>query len=307
MEEWMKIRIRLIFSLIAWALVFSAFSCGEKEDASVAERTLDKKSRREDHGAKSKQEQERVAKRAKEIGVKTAFLKVIIEEAGFELVNYRRFPVARAGEKGATVVYQSKGKTDSGGVIYLKGTGETLAPCWHWYFENVAPDSTCPVEVNRDGLWDIRILLKDGGILEFIQEETFTMLGSTRDDWIALNGFSSPATDPDHAMWKCFDGNTRTAWRSSLEGRDEVYMEVSAPLGIGKGILSIQTLDQGRPRECLLYADGKVAQQFTLENEKGLQKIRVEEAVLAAKKIRFAVASTYGDENQVSIAELSLE
>jgi hypothetical protein len=182
-----------------------------------------------------------------------------------------------------------------------------MLPSWHWYFENVAPDSTCPVELNRDGLWDIRILLEDGGFLEFIQEETFTLSAHNRDDWIAMNGSSSPAADPEHAMWKCFDGNENTAWRSSLKNHEEVYVELSAPFGIKRGILTVQTLDKDRPKECRLYADGKVVQKFKLQDETGIQKIRVEEAVMAAKKIRLAILSTFGKSSQVSIAELSLE
>jgi len=230
----------------------------------------------------------------------------IIKTAGYESVAYRSFPFTRVGERGEVVVYRADG-ADRGGVIFLKTIDGQVSPSWHWYFDDAAPDSAYPMEINEDGLWDLRVVMTGGQVREFLQEQTFTLSGRLRNDWIALNGTCSPSTDSGHEMWRSFDGNPNTSWRSSLAGRDEVYLEVSTPFGLHRGILTVHTQDEGRPKECRLLLDGKVVQSFKLKNKTARQRIQIKSSAQKIKTARLAVLSIHGPGQEVSIAEFSLE
>lgn len=230
----------------------------------------------------------------------------IISSAGFESVAYRSFPFSRVGDGGEMVVYRTAG-ADRGGVVYLKTIGGQAAPSWHWYFSDAAPDNVQPLEINEDGLWDVRIIMADGQARDFLQGQTFTLGGELRNDWIALNGNCSPPTGPGHEMWRCFDQDPRTSWRSSLAGRDEVYIEVNTPFGLRRGILTVHTIDEGRPKECRLLLDGQEVQRFSLKNETASQRIQIKSTAQNIKTARLAVLSIHGQEQVVSIAEFSLE
>jgi len=230
----------------------------------------------------------------------------IIRMAGFESVVYRSFPFSRLGDGGEVVVYRAAG-ADRGGVIYLKTLSGQVAPSWHWFFDDAAPDSVYPVEINEDGLWDVRVVMAGGQVREFLQEQTFTLSGELRNDWIALNGSCSPPTDQGHELWRCFDGDPRTCWRSSLAGRDDVYLEVRTPFGLQRGILTVCTLDEGRPKECRLLFDGKVVQSFNLKNETARQRIQIKSSAASIQTARLVVLSIHGAGQDVALAEFSLE
>ncbi len=239
--------------------------------------------------------------------IAAAPFKEVLEKAGFTIININEFPTAVARRTGQAVVYRSIAKNRSGGILYFKNDRERSFPTWHWYFNEDAPDSVNAVELNDDGMWDIRMSMSDGSGREFLQDEEFTLFAESRPDWIALNGTSSSATDPGHPMWKCFDGHGNTSWRSSLRAGDEVYLEFWAPFGIQRGVLTIQTVDEDRPRECELYADGKLIKQFTLEDRSGEQKVQIAKTQQNSVKMRFVARSSYGEGGNVSIAELKLE
>ncbi|NIM20537.1 MAG: hypothetical protein GTO51_09950 [Candidatus Latescibacteria bacterium] len=283
----MGVRLNSIILSVAFALALSVFSCGKSDEAPAGGDTAVRQTA--DASLPDRLE-----------------LKKAVEKAGFLTASFRPFPATGERETGQVVVYKSE-KASSGGAIYLKSIGGKTAPIWHWHFTDAAPDSAYPVDIDEDGMWDIRIVMSNGRFRDFIQDDTFTLAARLRNDWIAMNGTSSPPTNPDHAMWKCFDGSARTAWSSSLEGRDEVFLEVMAPFGVQRGILSIQTIDDGRPSKCILYADGKKVKEFKLENETGIQKIQIGSAIQNATQVRFVVRSTYGKDKTVSIAEFSLE
>lgn len=228
----------------------------------------------------------------------------IIEGAGYKTRSYEPFPTQEVGKKGRMLVYQGK---KSGGVIYLKKVGDDVSPAWHWYFDGEKPDSVVKVESNDDGLWDVRIVSTDGKATKFVQDESFTLLGAERSDWIAMNGTSSPPIDGDHALWKCFDGDSSTTWESSLGGSGEAFIEVPVPFGVGEGVLTVRTTAEGQPRKCTLYADGKQVQSFELEPKAARQIVRLDPAVKGARTVKVAVESAYGAGDVVSIAELALQ
>jgi hypothetical protein len=182
-----------------------------------------------------------------------------------------------------------------------------MRPCWHWYFEDAVPDSAYPVELNEDGLWDIRIIMSDGRVESFLQEESFTLFANNRNDWIALNGTSSPPIDSEHKMWKCFDGDKKTAYSSSLKLHGKVSLQIHAPFGVKSGNISIQTLDQYCPKECVLFAGDEEIKRFILENESGKQRIHIGDSIKKAGSVQLVIESAYGDNDRISIAELTFE
>ena len=113
----------------------------------------------------------------------------LIEGAGYVPEQYNSFPTQELGKKGRMLLYARKG--DKGGVIYIKKVGEEITPSWHWYFDDAAPKAVEKVDLNEDGLWDLRVETKKGDRLEFIQDESFSLMAKGRDDWIAMNGTSS--------------------------------------------------------------------------------------------------------------------
>jgi hypothetical protein len=229
----------------------------------------------------------------------------MIESAGYVTREYRDFPVQEVGKKGRVLVYTDKKGKSSGGVVYLKKTGFAVAPAWHWYFDESVPEAVDKVELNQDGLWDVRVSLKGGREMEYRQGESFSMTAADRSDWIALNGASSDPLSEDSGLWRCFDSDTSTAWRSSGSG-GEVFLELKAPFGVTQDVLTLHTWHSDQPKRCTLYADGKKIQQFELEPRAAAQMIRLEDGVKGARKIRLTFDEVHGSGDVVSVAELSL-
>ena len=234
-----------------------------------------------------------------------AYIKNLIEGAGFETTYYGSFPGQPNGKKGRVLLYESAdGK--GGGVIYITKSESGVAPCWHWYFEDLVPDSAVAVELNDDGLWDVRLVFKDGRVLSFIQDESFTLAGKGRSDWIALNGVSSPPVSRREMMWYCFDSDTSTVWSSPAGVDAKPYLEIPAPFGVSEGILVVRTLDDGQPKTCVLYADGERIQEFELAAEAARQTVELDSAAQGTKMIRLEFVSMHGGASAVTIAELSI-
>jgi hypothetical protein len=231
----------------------------------------------------------------------------MIESAGYVVSEYREFPTQEVGKKGRLLVYTDKKEKSSGGVVYLKITGLDVVPSWHWYFEKSVPEVVDKVELNDDGLWDVRVSLKGGKTLEYIQGESFSMTTADRSDWVALNGTSSEPLGDEYGLWRCFDSDTSTAWRSSGSGGGEVFLELSVPFGVGQDILALHTWRSDQPSRCTLYADGKKVQEFGLEPRAANQLIRLDDGVKGAKKIRLTFDSVHGGGSNVSVAELYLK
>ena len=232
----------------------------------------------------------------------------IIEEAGFVVKSYKKFPAQEVGIKGRMLIYTDKRgrRSRSGGVIYIKKTGAEAAPAWHWYFKDMVPDSVVYREINGDGLWDVRVVSTKGQSHDFIQDESFTLFANDRSDWIAMNGVSSMPVSEEFAMWRCFDGDTTTAWISPLS-EPEVFLEFDVPFGVEAGILSIQSLEAGQPKGCAVYADGKQIKRFELEPVVSRQMIQLGGSVVGAKRVRLVFDSRHGDGDMIAVSELSLK
>jgi hypothetical protein len=228
----------------------------------------------------------------------------VVEAAGYVVKQYRSFPSQEITKRGRVLVYTDKKGKESGGVVYLKKTGFQVAQAWHWYFKDMVPDSVINVEISRDGLWDIRFVSTKGKSERVIQGDTFSLLARERTDWIAMNGACSTPLGPDAAMWKCFDGDTTTAWRSSLAG--PAFIEFDVPFGVADGNLTICTTESEQPRGCAVYADGKRVEEIELKPEAGRQVIALGQAVRGAKRIRLEFTSAHANAAAVAIAELGL-
>jgi hypothetical protein len=228
----------------------------------------------------------------------------MIQSAGYVTKEYVDFPSQETGKKGRVLVYTDKKGKKSGGVVYMKKTGRNVAPAWHWYFDGSVPEKVDRVELNDDGLWDVRVSLKGGKTLEYLQGESFSMTAADRSDWIALNGASSEPLADEFSLWRCFDGDTSTAWRSSSGGGGEVFVELTAPFGVGEDILAVRTWHSDQPKQCTLYADGKKVQQFELEPKSAEQMIRLDDGVKGAKKVRLTFDAIHGGGDVVAVAEL---
>jgi hypothetical protein len=173
-----------------------------------------------DEKAESKDRLSRIIKQATEessLEGEIPDVRQMIENAGYVTQAYVEFPAQELGKKGRILVYTDKRRKSSGGLIYMKKTGAEVAPAWHWYFEDMVPELVEKTEINDDGLWDVRVSSKDGKTVEFVQAESFVLTAAGRSDWIALNGVSSQPVTAGDALWKCFDGDTSTAWRSEFE------------------------------------------------------------------------------------------
>jgi hypothetical protein len=227
----------------------------------------------------------------------------VIRAAGYEVVYVNEFPSSLAGWKGRLILYNSASKGDDGGIVFAEIGDRQVSWVWHWYFPDTKPKVFERLDVNKDGLWDIRVHT-DSGHFDLIQDETYTLAAGGRDDRIALNGTCS-APDADRPLWHCFDGNPVTAWQSSMDAKP--YIEVFSPMGLPDGILSIKALDHNQPRECEVYADGKKVQSVDLRPTTDEQLIQLDEKVRTAKKIRLTIKSCHQDCASVAVAELQIK
>ncbi len=221
----------------------------------------------------------------------------MLEAKGYSVVQNRRAPAQRPGTVASAVVYRAQdGKR--GGVLYVvrpvEGTEESIF--WHWYFTDGAPDSVSFMEMNRDGLWDARIYAGERK-LDMIQGESFWLLGKNRSAVAALNGPSSAPED----LWKCFDGDSTTAWRSSKSG---AFIEIPSPLGTPEGRLDVQLANEGRPRKLTVYADGDRVQTVDLADTGNRQSFQLDPAVRDASLIRVEIEG--GSDESVAISEMEL-
>jgi len=231
-------------------------------------------------------------------------IKEAIEGAGYVAGAYEVFPSQEVGKKGRMLVYSAKGGK-SGGVIFVKKTGAAASLAWHWYFGNMVPEKVEKHELNEDGLWDLKITCTNGDVLQFIQDTDFTLMANDREDWIAMNGEASAGVG-DEALFRCFDGDTTTAWRSTLSGPEKAFVEVPTPFGVKQGILSVTALAENQPKKCVVYADGKKVEELELAQTSARQTIRLNGSAAGAKSVRLVFESAHGGD-VVAIAELALQ
>jgi len=229
----------------------------------------------------------------------------IFQAAGFEVAYYKQFPASEAGRKGRMILYRSASGGKDGGAVFVEQWGTSTQWVWHWYFKDAEPKTFVRLDINKDGLWDIRVLPEKGDQLDLIHDETFALTGKGRDDRIALNGNSSELVD-GHLLWHCFDGNLRTTWQSKIDAGSPAFIEVASPMGLTDGILEIQAAQEGQPRQCKLYADGDMVQTFELRATTDKQLVQLDPKARAAKKIRLEILSCHGDSGSVALAELQI-
>lgn len=224
----------------------------------------------------------------------------ILRAAGFEPVWERRFPAEMPGMKASVIAYRAQ-SGPAGGVVYVQDYGDSQRVVWQWYFPDAQPDSVTAVELNQDGLWDVRMFMKGGTTKDYIQDKSFTFFAPLRDDRIAMNGQSSDPQDDD-VLWKAFDGDSTTAFVTSVGG----YVQIPTPLGIQDGLLRVQLDAKDQPKKCDVEVDGKKVQDFELKQSTLTQTVQLDPSVKTAKSVRIVFDSAYGDANQVAISELGL-
>jgi len=219
--------------------------------------------------------------------------------AGLTVVGDKPFPAQLEYRKAQAVTYRT-GDGKSGGLVIVQGmaTEKPGRVVWHWYFADGVPDSAAATEINGDGLWDVRVYMHGGGVRDFVQGESFTLMAAERDDRVAQNGDSS---DPD-GVWRCFDGDTTTVW----EGKAGVgsWLAIPAPLGIEDGILRIRLAPGGQPQRIAVEADGKKVEDVDLGATAKEQLIEVS-GLRGAHSARLLVASMRGS-GPARIAELGV-
>lgn len=226
----------------------------------------------------------------------------VITGAGYDIVSYQKFPSEEPGKKGRILLYRKK---SSGGAIYFKKWDDHTGITWHWYFKDQVPDSASKIELNGDGLWDARVVMKGGNVLKLVQGLDFTMLAPLRSDLIALNAKATEPTDTSHILMYCFDGDSTTSWRALVEG-EGAFIELDIPFGLQEGLLTVRTGDSEQPKDCEVYADGKKIDSFRLEARAGEQLVRISPMIKGAKKVKLVFKSSHGPQKAVSIAELAL-
>lgn len=229
----------------------------------------------------------------------------IIRAAGFEVVYVNPFPSRVPGDQGRMILYNSAHDGDDGGILFAEtGKAGDVGWVWHWYFEDQKPKVFERLDIDKDGLWDIRVYTDDGHF-DLVQDATFELGGGNRVDRIALNG-SCSESEADHPLWHCFDGNVKSAWRSRMEGNPRPFIELYSPLGLADGILSIKAMDQNQPRDCEVYADGEKIQSIELRPTTDEQLIQLDAKARTARKIRLEIKSCHQDCVSVAIAELQI-
>lgn len=223
-----------------------------------------------------------------------------IERAGCSVVAYKPFPAQLPARIGSIVVYRaSSGK--QGGVLYFQRSGKADdLVFWHWYFDDAAPDSAQAVEINEDGLWDVRIFMKGGDTVDYVQEEDFTFSGKPRYDLVATNGKSSNASD----VWMCFDGDTTSAWVGDVS-RD-AYIDLPTPLGADAGVLTLRADPDKAPRKVEIEVDGKKVKDVELAETSREQRIQLEAVGVDSRDVRLVFKSGHAG-NAVGVTEIGLK
>lgn len=230
------------------------------------------------------------------------FGSTITAKGRFQIVQAKRFPAQVDARRAAVVVYRTPDANknlsiDGGGILYVRGfENESPRPVWHWYFDNAAPDSATAVDINRDGLWDVRVFMAGGKTMEFLQDTDFTFGGTEHDGLFANNGASSKT----EGLWKVFDADTSTSWQSPSNG---AYIDIPNPFGLEVGQLSVREAGGSRPVRLEIGDGTKKIQDCDLESTAEEQRFQLDGAVKALPVIRVTVV---GKGKNVALSELEI-
>ena len=221
----------------------------------------------------------------------------VITGKGYRVVQAKRFPAQVDARRAYAITYQSN-DGNSGGILYVRGF-ETDAPrpAWHWYFTDGAPDSIAAVDINRDGLWDVRIYMAGGTNREFIQDKDFSFVAPEQDGLFAMNGGASM---PD-GTWKVFDADTSTAWKAPASN---AYLDIPNPLGLKTGQLSVRLAGGSKPQKLEIGDGSRNIQECDLESTREEQRFQLDASVKDLPTIRVTVV---GSGKDVAISELGLQ
>lgn len=245
---------------------------------------------------KSSQQSSGGAKASRD-STRSSALAATIKARGLVVLRDDPAPAQRSSRNASLIVYRTA-DGGKGGVIYvtrpLDVPQETIG--WHWYFTDAAPDSAVMMEINRDGLWDARIYFGDRAV-DMVQGESFSLLGHDRGGSEAFNGASSSPMD----SWKCFDGDSTTAWQSAAK---DAYVEMPVPLGVTDAQLEVQLAKRNRPSKLDIYAGGQKLQTIQLSDGTSRQDFSLDPAVRDASAVRVQIAGAPGD--SVAISELEI-
>jgi hypothetical protein len=215
---------------------------------------------------------------------------------GFQIAQARRFPAQVDARRAAVVVYRTADAT-RGGILYVRAfENDAPRPVWHWYFDKAAPDSVTALDLNRDGLWDVRVYMAGGKTVELIQDKDFTLGGAEHDGLAANNGASSKPDD----LWKVFDADTSTSWQSPASG---AYIDIPNPFGLETGQLSVREAGGSRPTHLEIGDGTKKIQDCDLENTAEEQRFQLDAAVKTLPVIRVTVV---GKGKNVALSELEI-
>lgn len=227
----------------------------------------------------------------------TAAFVSAITGKGYHVVQEKRFPAQIDARRARVVVYRAADGT-RGGVLYLRGfQDDAPRPAWHWYFSNAAPDSVAAIDINRDGLWDMRAYMAGGATQDFIQDTDFTLRGPERTGLLAMNGASS---SPD-GLWKVFDADTSTSWNAPSSG---AYLEIPNPFGLDLGQLSVRLAGGSRPGKLEIGDGAQKLQECDLAATAEEQRFQLDAAVKTMSVIRIQVV---GAGKTVALSELELQ
>jgi len=212
-----------------------------------------------------------------EINVSNAPFGAVVTGRGFKVVQAREFPAQLTSRRGAVVVYQSADATNGGIVYTMSMPGQPDKVVWHWRFTDQAPDSIAALELNGDGLWDVRVYMRGGKTVDMEQDRDFCFRGPERDALAAMNG---PASAPE--LWKAFDGDTATAWSSPAAN---AYIEMANPFGLTAGELAVRLAGGNRPGK-LTLTGGSASQSLDLEPTAEEQRFTLDAGFKEAPTIR---------------------
>ena len=221
----------------------------------------------------------------------------VITGKGYQVVQAKRFPAQVDARRASVIVYRAPGGA-RGGVLYVRGFQDDVPqPVWHWYFSDAAPDSVAAMDINRDGLWDMRAYMSGGATRDFIQDTDFTFRGAEHPgSLVAMNGASSAPGD----LWKMFDADTSTAWRAPAS---EAWFEIPNPFGIETGQLSVRLAGGSRPSKLEIGDGSRELQECDLDATVEEQRFQLDPAVRKVPTLRIQVV---GKGNSVALSELEL-
>jgi len=130
-----------------------------------------------------------------------------------------------------------------------------------------------------------------------IQGESFSLLGRDRQGLEAMNGAASASTE----SWKCFDGDSTTAWRSP---RADAFVDIPVPLGVKDAQLDVQLTAADQPERLAVYADGRKLQTIDLSGTLARQTFQLDPGVRDAATIRLEMED--GKQDSVAVSELEI-